>query len=420
MDDISIGTLYHRALLLHPFALLKTISELKITSRGFLMKKLHKLAILAAATLLTVGAAHAVDIPIGVSEALTGGAAQYGNNIRNGLQLAAEEINAAGGINGNQLKLIIEDDQTKKEEAINVFRKLIFQDKVLMVFGPTLSNGGLAAHPIAQSAKVVAFATSNTIDGITDPGNYIFRNSLTEASVIPVTVKVSKEKLGFKNVAVMYGNNDALSKGGYDVFKKALEDQKIPTTTTETFSTGDVDFKAQLTKIKGTNPDAIMLSALYAEGGPIVAQARQLGITLPIVGGNGMNSPKLFELAPGAASDNIWVGSAWSMDNSTPENTKFIAAYKARYNANPDQFAAQAYDGMHIASVALKKVQLTGDLAKDRAAVRDALVNVEWVGATGPFKFVQIKNKAGQMAGYDAVQTPIISVTKNGKYSVVK
>jgi branched-chain amino acid transport system substrate-binding protein len=382
------------------------------------MKSVLKLAPVAAA--LIACSAHAADIKIGVTEALTGGAAQYGNNIRNGLQLAADDINAAGGINGSKLDLIIEDEQTKKEEAINAFKKLIFQDKVLMVFGPTLSNSALSAQPLAQAAKIVAFGTSNTVDGITDPGDYIFRNSVTESAVIPVTVKTAQAKLGLKKVAVMYGNNDALSKGGYEIFKKALADDHIDTTDTETFSTGDVDFKAQLTKIKGTNPDAIVLSALIAEGGPIVAQARQLGINVPIIGGNGMNSPKLFSLAPGAASDNLWVGSPWSLNNDSPENTKFVAAYKARYHVEPDQFAAQAYDGMYIAAAAMKKMHFTGDLAKDRAAFRNDLATVQWTGATGPFKFVQIKNKAGKMAGYDAEQTPIISVTKGGQYTIVK
>lgn len=385
------------------------------------MKSLFKLAPAAAALLLAFGAcpARAADITIGAAESLSGGAAQYGNNIRNGFQLAVDEINAAGGVGGNKIKLIVEDDQTRKEEAINVFKKLIFQDNALMVFGPTLSNTALAAHPIAQGAKTVAMGTSTTIPGITDPGNYVFRNAVTEGLVIPVTLKTAHEKLGFKKVAVLYGNNDLLSKGGYDVFKQALQDQHIEVTTTETFATGDVDFKAQLTKIKGTNPDAVVLSALIAEAGPIMAQARQMGINAPFIGGNGLNSPKLFELAPGAASDNVWVGGPWSLDNATPENTQFIAAYKARYNGNPDQFAAQAYDAMYIAAAALKNVHLSGDTAKDRAALRDALAAVQWTGATGPFKFAQIKNKAGQLAGYDAVQTPIVSVTKDGKYNIV-
>ena len=259
---------------------------------------------------------------------------------------------------------MIEDEQGKKEEAINVFKKLIFSDNVLMVFGPTLSNPAQAADPIAQAAKTVVFGTFNTADGITSIGNYVFRNSVTEADVLPATISTVKAKTGLKNVAVLYGNDDVFTKSGYDNFKKALEDQKIPVTTTETFAKGDVDFKAQLTKIKGTNPDAIVLSALLAEGAPIMVQARQLGINLPVIGGNGMNSVKIFDLAPGGASNNLWIGSPWSIENKSAENVKFIDAYKAKFNGAPDQFAAQSYDAMYIVAQALKNTKISGDLPR--------------------------------------------------------
>lgn len=384
---------------------------------------MHSTQKILLASLIAAGSisiAQAADINIGMAEALSGGAAQYGHSIRNGFELAAGEINAAGGINGDKIKLTVEDEQGKKDEAINVFKKLIFQDKVLMVFGPTLSNSAQAADPIAQAAKTVAFGTSNTADGITSIGNYIFRNSVTEADVLPVTLGTAQRKLGIKKVAVLYGNDDVFTKSGYDSFKKALSDLKIPVTATETFSKGDVDFKAQLTKIQGTHPDAIVLSALLAEGAPIMVQARQLGIKLPFIGGNGMNSVKIFDLAPGAASNDLWVGSPWSIDNNTPENSKFVAAYKAKFNTAPDQFSAQAYDAMYIAAQALKHIKLTGKLAADRAALRDALPSVKWTGATGAFQFSQAKNKAGKPAGYDARQTAIISVTHNGKYIIEK
>nr|WP_235938907.1 ABC transporter substrate-binding protein [Achromobacter aestuarii] len=363
-------------------------------------------------------AAHAADIKIGVAEALSGGAAQYGASIRNGFQLAVEEINAAGGINGDKIVLVVEDEQGKKEEAINVFKKLIFQDRVLMVFGPTLSNSAQAAHPVAQAAKTVAFGTSNTADGITSIGNFIFRNSVTEADVLPATIETVKRKTGLKQVAVLYGNDDVFTKSGYDNFKKALDDQKIPVTTTETFAKGDVDFKAQLTKIKGTNPDALVLSALLAEGAPIMVQARQVGLNVPVIGGNGMNSVKIFDLATGGASNNLWIGSPWSIENKAPENTKFIEAFKGKYTNSPDQFAAQAYDAMYIAAQALKATKRTGDLNADRLALRDALPSVKWTGATGAFEFRQATDRAGKPAGYDAQQKPIVSVTKDGKYVI--
>lgn len=374
---------------------------------------------LVACALAAAFSANAADIKLGAAEALSGGAAQYGISIRNGFQLALDEINAAGGINGDKLQLVIEDEQGKKEEAINVFKKLIFQDKVLLVFGPTLSNSAQAADPIAQAAKTVAFGTSNTADGITSIGDYVFRNSVTEADVLPETIKMAVKKSGIKKVAVMYGNDDVFTKSGYDNFKKALEDLKVPVTTTETFAKGDVDFKAQLTKIKAGNPDAIVLSALLAEGAPIMVQARQIGLNVPFIGGNGMNSVKVFDLARDK-SDGLYVGSPWSASNTSAENSKFVKAYSDKYKTAPDQFAAQSYDALYITTQALKQVKLSGNLATDRSAVRDALPNVKWTGATGAFQFRRANDRAGKPAGYDAQQTPIVSVTKGGQFVIEK
>lgn len=365
------------------------------------------------------GTSAAAEIKIGAAEALTGNAAQYGGPIRKGLELALGEINAGGGINGGKIVLVVEDEQGKKEEAINVFKKLIFQDKVLMLFGPTLSNSAQASDPVAQGAKVVVFGTSNTADGITSIGNYVFRNSVTEADIVPVTLKMAAQKTGLKKVAVLYGNDDIFTKSGYDNFKRALQDLKIPVTTTETFAKGDVDFKPQLTKIKASNPDAIVLSALVAEGAPIMVQARQLGIALPFIGGNGMNSPKVFDLAKDN-SDNLWVGSPWSVENPAAENRRFMAAYQKVHGGLPDQFAAQAYDAMYIVAQALKKIKITGKLEADRKALRDALPAIQWTGATGPFKFRQVAGRDGKPAGYDAVQTAIVMATKGNQYVIQK
>jgi branched-chain amino acid transport system substrate-binding protein len=379
-----------------------------------------RLSAIALAAALCAGAAQAAaPIKIGVAEALSGGAAQYGVSIRNGFQMAADEINAAGGVNGSQIQLVIEDEQGKKDEAINAFKKLIFQDKALMLFGPTLSNSAQAADPIAQAAKVVVFGTSNTADGITTIGDHVFRNSVTEADVLPVTLRVATRTAHIKKVAVLYGNDDVFTKSGYDNFKKALDDQKMPVTTTETFAKGDVDFKAQLTKIKATNPDALVLSALIAEGAPIMVQARQLGLNVPVIGGNGMNSVKVFDLAKGA-SDGLWVGSPWSIENRTPQNNSFIIAYTKKYSTAPDQFAAQAYDAMHIATEAIRKIKLSGDVAKDREALQAALPTIRWTGATGSFSFRRVSDKAGKQAGYDADQVPIVSTTRGKYYEIEK
>jgi branched-chain amino acid transport system substrate-binding protein len=384
--------------------------------------KLNNFLKITVLLLLSVGLSKtilAADIKLGAAEALTGPAAKYGVAIKNGLTLAIDEINAKGGVNGNQLALVVEDEQGKKEEAINVFKKLIYQDKVLMIFGPTLSNSAFAADPIANAAKVVVFGTSNTAEGISNIGPFVFRNSVMEADVLPVTVKAAVEHFKLKKVAVIYGNDDAFTKNGYVVFKKTLENQKIAVTGTETYAKGDVDFKAQLTKIKASNPDAIVCSCLVEEAANIILQTRSLGMKQPFIGGNGLNSPKLFEIAR-EAGENTIIGSPWSSENTAAANKSFIIAYRAKFNGEPDQFAAQGYDAVYIVSQALKTINITGNLEKDRLALQTALPKVQHLGATGKFEFQRAAPKDGKEAGYDAQQEAIVNIAKNGKFVLLK
>lgn len=358
-----------------------------------------------------VGQSLAADIKIGVAEALTGPIAKYGVPIKNGFVLAAEEINSAGGINGNKVTLVIEDEQGKKEEAINVFKKFIFRDKVLAIFGPTLSNSAFAADPVANSAKTVVFGTSNTAEGITAIGPYVFRNSVAEADILPKVVNISKNKLGLKKVAIIYGNDDAFTKSGYDVFKKAADNEKLQVLTTETFAKGDIDFSAQLTKIKSLKPDAIICSALVEEAANIILQARKLGISdsIHFIGGNGFNASKLFEIA-GKAANGAISGSPWFLDDTNPKNQAFVKAYRKKYNADPDQFAAQAYDALYIMAGAIKKTKLSGDIEKDRIALRDELAKVKnFSGVGGKFSF---------NSNRDAEQKGRVLIVKDRKFAL--
>ena len=355
--------------------------------------------------------ADAAEIRIGVAEALTGPAAKYGAPIKNGFILAAEEINKTGGINGNTIKLIIEDEQGKKEEAINVFKKFIFKDKVLAIFGPTLSNSAFAADHVANAAKTVVFGTSNTAEGITAIGPYVFRNSIAEADIIPKVISITKKKLGLRKVAVIYGNDDAFTKSGYDVFKKALGAEKLQVVATETFAKGDIDFSAQLTKIKSLKPEAIICSALVEEAANIILQARKLGLPQDIhfIGGNGFNSSKLSEIA-GKAVEGAISGSPWFLDDPNKKNKTFVKAYKKKFSSVPDQFAAQAYDALYIMAEGIKKVKLTGDINKDRNALRDALAKVKgFSGVGGRFSFNEKR---------DAEQKGRVLVVKNGKFTL--
>lgn len=375
--------------------------------------------IFAIVALLFSANLFAGDVVFGVAAALTGPAAKYGVSVKNGFALAEQQINAAGGVNRNKLKLIFEDEQGKKEEAINVFRKFIFRDRVLAIFGPTLSNSAFAANPIANQAGVVVFGTSNTASGITDIGPWVFRNSVMEADVLPVTLAAAVKHFSIKKVAMLYGNDDAFTKSGADVFQAALRNQRIAVTASETFAKGDVDFRAQLTKIKATNPDAIICSALAEEAANILLQARNLGMTQPFVGGNGFNSPKLFEIARGAA-DNTIVGGPWAAENVGVRNQAFVAAYTKKTGSEPDQFAAQAYDALYIVAEGLRRIKLSGRVEADRKALREVLPSVRWEGATGAFAFRKAVGKGGIESGYDAQQQAYVFISKGGKFTLLR
>lgn len=359
-------------------------------------------------TTATAGPALSGEIPMGAVWSLTGDAAVYGPSQKNAATLAVDEINKSGMLGAAKIKLMTEDDRSTKEGAIAAFDNLIKKDKVVAILGPTLSNSAKAADPIAQEAKVVVLAVSNTAGGIVEIGDFIFRDSLPESAVQPNTVKVTKDKLGYKKVAVMYGDDDVFTKSGYDVFKKVLEEQGIQVLTTETFKKKDTDFSAQLTKIKGLNPDQIIVSALAEEAAGIMSQGRQLGIpeSVHFIGGNGFNSPKLAQLA-GQFAEGAISGAAWFIGNDTPGNKAFVEAYKARYGANPDQFAAQAYAGVYILAHAMKTAG-----SSDSKAVRDVLANIKDLDT--------VLGKFSINAQREPVHPPIVQVIKNGKFELFK
>jgi branched-chain amino acid transport system substrate-binding protein len=346
------------------------------------------------------------EIPIGAAWSLTGDAAVYGPSQKNAAALAVDEINKSGMLGDAKLKLITEDDRSTKEGAITAFENLIKKDHVVAILGPTLSNSAKAADPIAQASKVVVIGVSNTAGGIVEIGDFIFRDSLPESVVQPNTVKATMDKLGYKKVAVMYGDDDVFTKAGYDVFSKELKAKGIQILTTETFKKKDTDFSAQLTKIRSLKPDQIIVSALAEEAAGIMSQGRQLGIppSVHFVGGNGFNSPKLAQLA-GAAAEGAISGAAWFVGNDTPGNKAFVEAYKGLYGSNPDQFAAQAYTGVYILAHAIKAAG-----KKDTQAIRDALAKTKDLDTVlGKFSFD---------AHRDPVHPPVVQIIKDGKFEL--
>jgi branched-chain amino acid transport system substrate-binding protein len=342
---------------------------------------------------------------VGLAFSLSGAAAQYGATQKNGASLAADEINSSNYIPGVKLNLLLEDDASDKAQGINVYQKFINQDKVAAIIGPTLSNTAVAADPVAQAAKVSVLAVSNTGTGITTIGDYIFRDSLAEADVVPQTVKAAINTLHFSKAAVLYANDDAFSKDGYEAFKKALDDNKIQIVDTETFATGDKDFSAQLTKARDAKPDVLVVEALLNPVVGLTVQARQLGITAPIVGGNGFNSPAFIQQA-GRASEGVIVGAAWNSAQPNPKSQAFINAYKAKFNSDPDQFAAQAYAGVYIMAQAIKNGN-----SIERPAIRDNLAKIQnFDTVLGSFSFT---------AGRDANHKAVIQIVKDGKFQIL-
>lgn len=375
------------------------------------MKSISRILSWSAVTVLAIAltagqALCAGKLKVGLVFSMTGGAASYGASQKEGAQLAVAQINAAAG-GGMQVEAVFEDDASVPQQGTNVYNKLINGDKVAAIIGPTLSNTAKITNPIAQQIGVPVLGVSNTAGGITEIGNFIFRNSLTEAVVIPNTIKSAKEKLGLKKVAVFYGNDDAFTKSGYDVFKKVLQAEGIQILSEQTFAKGDRDFSPQLTQIKAQNPDAIICSALVEEASGIVNQARQLGIpkTVPMIGGNGFNSPALMKNA-GEAAEGVVVGAAWNMSSSNPLNLKFVDDYTKKFNRPPDQFAAQAFVGTHIVYQAAK----AAGTADNRKAIRDALVKIKDMDTVlGRFSFTE---------GRDADHPPVVQEVKGGKFIV--
>lgn len=346
-------------------------------------------------------------IRFGAVLVLTGDGAAYGNSQREGLELARDTINAAGGVLGSPIEIIFEDSRGEKTDAVNATLKLINRDRVLGIIGPTYSGEMFAAGPAADRARVVIMGISTTAVGIGDIGPYVFRNSLPEEGVIPTTVRVAHRHLGYKTAALLYSNNNDFTASAARTFERELNAIGAEILTIETFHDGDTDFRAQLTKVLNVNPDVLVVSALYKEAALLLQQARQLGLNQPVIGGNGFNSPELIRLA-GEAVEGAIVGSPWFPGRDHPLVREFVTNYRERYGRIPDQFAAQAYDALFLFAEAVRRA----GSGTDRRAFRDALAEIRnFEGVTGVFSFDE--------KGDPDMEATILQVV-NGEYVELK
>jgi branched-chain amino acid transport system substrate-binding protein len=332
------------------------------------MKKtsLSSLALLLAlsgavpgAALGSNGPAAGKTVKIGVIADVTGSAAVYGTMQKNAYDLASADIKAglidAGGAN---LSFDVEDAASDGAQVVNLMQKFTTDGTTPLVLGPTLSGEAFKAFPLAKAANFPAMGTSTTAEGVTAIGPTIYRDSLSESQAIPPTVAKVQAKWHAKSVAIIFGDDNAFTKTDGDLFRREFEKTGATIVDTETFHIGDKDFQASLTRIASKKPDAIAIGALFPEATKIIEQAGKLGIKAHMVGGNGLNSTQMYEVA-GPAAKGVVVGAAWFIGGKYTGNPEFVARFKKKYGGNPDQFAAQAYAAAQVVAALVKAGAVT-------------------------------------------------------------
>jgi branched-chain amino acid transport system substrate-binding protein len=319
------------------------------------------------------------DIVIGEFGSMTGGTATFGASTDEGVRLAADEINAAGGVLGRQIKVVVEDDQSKPEEAVTAVQKLITEDQVVALIGEVASSRTLAAAPIAQRAHIPLLSPASTNPRVTKVGNFIFRACFIDPFQGAAMANYAMNSLHFKNFAILYDVKNDYSVGLREFFTDTVTKNGGAIVADESYGEGDTDFKAVLTKIKDTHPDAIYVPGYYTEVGLIARQARELGITCPLMGGDGWDSDKTYEIGRDAVNG-CYFSNHYSPDEDRPAVKKFVATYEAKYNGKvPDAMAILGYDAMKLMADAITRAGSTAG-----RKIRDALATTkDFPGASG-------------------------------------
>ncbi len=314
-------------------------------------------------------------ILIGHYGSMTGSTATFGISTDEGIRLAAEQINAAGGVLGRPVKIVTEDTQSRPEEAVTAVTKLISQDKVVALIGEVASSRSLAAAPIAQRARIPMLSPASTNPKVTQVGNYIFRSCFIDpfqGTVMANFAMNDPKGPKARRMAILYDVKNDYSVGLRQFFMEAVKANGGEIVADESYGEGDIDFKAQLTKIKAANPDAVYVPGYYTEIGLIARQARGLGITVPLMGGDGWDSSKTTELG-GDAVNGCFFSNHYSADDERPEVKTFVEAYRARYDGRtPDAMAILGYDAMLVMADAINRAGSTRG-----AAIRNALAETK-------------------------------------------
>lgn len=373
------------------------------------MKK--KMALLLSLALVTSlftgfsGKAASSTLKIGVIEPLSGGFSAFGTSAKKAITMLQAQINAKGGVNGQRVEFLYYDDEGKPASAATVASKAISQDKVVGIVGPLTSGCANAVAPIAVANSIPMVTGTATNPTVTQNGKFIFRACFIDPFQGTVVAKFASGKLKAKTAAVLFDNGNDYSKGLAEYFQKSFKAAGGKIVDVDTYSTNDKDFNAQLTKIKQTNPDVILLPDYYNVVGVIAKQARAIGIKVPLLGGDGWDSDKLTSVG-GTAVENCYFS-----DHYTPTSTgalvkTFVNQYKGVYKSVPDAMAALNYDAANILLDAIKRAGKT-----DGESIRQALVKTNIDVVSGHVSFDADRN---------AVKSAVILTVKNGSFKYVE
>jgi len=327
-------------------------------------------------------------IKIGYFGDLTGPTFNFGQSAYNGVLMAATEINQAGGINGRKIDVVIEDDKGSPEEAARLTAKLIDQDKVVAIIAGGTSGNSRAAAPKAQASRIPMISPSSTDPAVTQTGNYIFRACFVDTFQGEVMANFAINTLKAKKAAILTDFNSPYSKGLTDYFKLSFARLGGSIVSEQTYTQGDADFKGQLSTIRSAEPDVIYIPGYYGDVALIAKQARLIGLTQPLLGGDGWDAPELWQLG-GDALNGAYISTHYSVDDPSPAIQQFVGLYKQRYgNLLPDAHAALAYDAARLLFDAITK---TGSTDGDK--LRDALAQTKnFNGVTGVISMDAARN----------------------------
>jgi branched-chain amino acid transport system substrate-binding protein len=345
------------------------------------------------------------EIVVGEFASLTGGSASFGQSSHKGTQLAIDEVNAAGGVLGKKIKLVTEDDQSLSGQPATIVRKLITQDHAVAILGEVASSKSLEAAPICQENHVPMISPASTNPKVTEVGDYNFRVCFIDPFQGTVMSKFALGK-GFKKVAVLTDVKQDYSVGLSEYFVKHFTANGGTIVKDQKYSTGDKDFKAQLTSMKASRPDAIFVPGYYGEVALIARQARQLGIKVPLLGGDGWVGDSLLKVA-GNALDGSFFSSHFSAEEEAPATKSFVQKYRAKYGAVPDDMAALGYDSAMILVEAIKRAGST-----ESKKLRDAIAATkDFKGITGSITLDDQRN---------ASKSAVILTIANGGYKFLQ